>query len=433
MIELLVAITVVNFFAIAGVIAYCFLIRRYSVFHPICLYSVAHFFSFVLPTIGLLILENISNQQAHNYFASNVIMLISLFIFILTFNSGIGRALIPPLPAFSNQWKVKRLYIMIMVYTIASITALMVAMGNMGGILLYILNVGNKTAFAAGEGALLEFFNFCLVANLIWYVSFLVRGKRIAILEKFLFGLHVLLIVVISLILGGRAGAVYILLGMVIAYDLYVKNIPYRLIIGTAIIAIIFIFVSGIYREQANSDDWLDKVTTDAAVRFVAGGFNFANGGDVVGRIVAAVPDKIDIQFGKTYVDIVYYLLPSILVNEKPPTAPAVINDLFPESAYDSPTISPTMLGEAYINFAIVGVFIVPFLFGIFASAIYIYIIRNKDRGGAIVIGVLAILFIWGFPITNFIDGAKVFIVKLVPALLAIWWIQVKCDAARRA
>lgn len=83
--------------------------------------------------------------------------------------------------------------------------------------------------------------------------------------------------------------------------------------------------------------------------------------------VVKAVPDKLDFQFGKTYLDAVLILIPRSLYPDKTTVNLDTVigNKVFECDAFGACGVPPGFVGESYLNFGPIGVLVSAALYGL--------------------------------------------------------------------
>jgi len=107
-------------------------------------------------------------------------------------------------------------------------------------------------------------------------------------------------------------------------------------------------------------------------------------------KAITMFPKERDFLYGSTYLAILVNPIPREFFPSKPVGIGAIIGDVDPISRAGT-SISITFFGEAYANFGIIGVILVPFIGGVISKIIFNYI-RNNFNNEAIKIMYLYIL-----------------------------------------
>jgi len=97
---------------------------------------------------------------------------------------------------------------------------------------------------------------------------------------------------------------------------------------------------------------------------------------------VLDTPVAMDYQLGRTYLESLVQWIPRQIYPEKPPSFAMEFTDAYIGGFYSSnlTIISPTLLGEGYINFHVVGMFAVAIMSGVFWRGLYQYLVVRNGR-----------------------------------------------------
>lgn len=129
-----------------------------------------------------------------------------------------------------------------------------------------------------------------------------------------------------------------------------------------------------------------------SAIGAIIGSGNFVDIGRIA-NIIDRVPERLDYFWGKTYLSIFTAFVPRVIWPEKPPVqlGGIVKNKIF---GYIVTTNGwpPTIIGEAFMNFGYVGLFFIPFFYGIGIKIMYVKLFLGQ-RSKKIRLIYLAMLF----------------------------------------
>ena len=108
--------------------------------------------------------------------------------------------------------------------------------------------------------------------------------------------------------------------------------------------------------------------------------------------IIRDVPDKKDFLWGESYAKFIYAAIPRTLWEDKPETiSRVVVRNFFPEHYEKGVSMSPTLMGEAYFNFGLIGIALIMLFYGVFCQTLYAFMKSNLDTtAGIVTYGALA-------------------------------------------
>lgn len=133
--------------------------------------------------------------------------------------------------------------------------------------------------------------------------------------------------------------------------------------------------------------------------------------------VIDNTPQTLTYQYGRSYLALLVQPLPRIV-------RPSI---LLPSS--DSPEILtggtgyariPSLIGEAYLNFSVFGVFLIPLVLGIFSRFAYEIFMRHRKSVGIVLVYAI---FIGGLTMGirgYFVGAGSFFLMDLVPVLVAL-------------
>jgi hypothetical protein len=142
-------------------------------------------------------------------------------------------------------------------------------------------------------------------------------------------------------------------------------------------------------------------------------------------HIMDAVPEDIPYHYGKTYLTFVFAPIPRTMWPDKPSIG---LGPMIGELVYNRQRsgVPPGMMGEAYINFGMIGIFSSLFILGYVLKTIFISLepFLNHRNGILIYIAFLRIPIVTiGMDVTVSIVQ---FLLEMIPILLALQYISIK-------
>lgn len=274
------------------------------------------------------------------------------------------------------------------VFSIVLITfgIFLVYMQSQGGFQTYLLFLARGRSNLINEGELsgewIVLIRFAALACLIWLSS-----DRNAVRHP-LFWISVIIALSMQfLVSGSRANVIVIIvIGLFIWMLRDQKIFTARIFVGIAI----GLFLLGQLGSFRNSlwfgvVDWnvlTDITGVDTFGRSIEELQDRSGSSSPLYPILARVPNEIDMLYGKSYLTLLATPIPRALWPEKPRSTGAQVGEIFLNSHSPSP---PGVIGEAYWNFHIPGVFVAFFLFGIFHKWLALFYTRYASEPAMIV------------------------------------------------
>ena len=159
-----------------------------------------------------------------------------------------------------------------------------------------------------------------------------------------------------------RGLVIFSVVTLLLAYARFIGPVPRQVITFIGVGLVCVIVGKTVLRLQAESDGAQADVALVAA-NFI--GQNLIENGKTA-SIVKAVPNTLDYQFGKTYVDAILILVPRALYPEKTTVNLDTVigNKVFECDAFGACGVPPGFVGESYLNFGPLGVLICAALYG---------------------------------------------------------------------
>ncbi len=194
-----------------------------------------------------------------------------------------------------------------------------------------------------------------------------------------LFGVSAALWLTFCFLSDQRGFVIFSVVTYLLAYGRFVGQVPKRAIMLIGMTMVMAIVGKTVMRLQAESGGAQEDVAIVAA-NFI--GQNLVENGKTI-SIVKAVPQVIDYQLGKTYVDAVLILVPRAIFPDKTTVNLDTIigNKVFECDAFGACGVPPGMLAESYLNFGAFGAIVLPALFGVLIGKLDARYRRVRSRG----------------------------------------------------
>jgi hypothetical protein len=265
-----------------------------------------------------------------------------------------------------------------------------------------------------------------VAANLLWFPYALERR-----INGILFGLHSAVLSVI-LFFSGRIGSTVITFFLSTAiryrYSTSGRRIGSRTYIWMLVIVLALGLAMGGYRRAIETRQ-TDLAGALVAEQFSVRGFTEQiiekrNVADIsiLAQIIDGVPDAVPFQYGKTFL----FLLKRLQVRalnqstSEPLAAAMLLRDIwYKEQAGSTP---PTILGEFYLNFGLLGIIGGMYLFGILSGRLYKWMIIKQSQWVQIVYSLAVVLMVM-FPIKGESSEVITVLYWVVPAIGTIFLI----------
>lgn len=108
-------------------------------------------------------------------------------------------------------------------------------------------------------------------------------------------------------------------------------------------------------------------------------------------HMLRTVPDKLDFQYGQTFLQFFWLPIPRVVWPDKPQAVGAFLAAILTPGtrARAGGGVATGLIGEAYLNFSYIGLIVVPMLFGLLVVWVDRYLARNSNDVMGVTIGVL--------------------------------------------
>jgi hypothetical protein len=119
---------------------------------------------------------------------------------------------------------------------------------------------------------------------------------------------------------------------------------------------------------------------------------NRSHGADSFAVILRMTPEVYDFQYGATLAQLFSWFVPRRVWPEKPPTFSLRFGTTYMEYTKEAgPFVTPSFVGELYINFSWLGIMLGSFLTGLGFKVLYTYLIKNQESRTTILLYGLAL------------------------------------------
>jgi oligosaccharide repeat unit polymerase len=232
----------------------------------------------------------------------------------------------------------------------------------------------------------------------------------------------ILLFVLIEIVMSGNRifFALYLLAFLVSCWVFNRKTIIIGLLLASPLLAVVFSTWAAVRHDLTNiAESTTTYVNDDAGNRVVTGIIGATEGTDVV-LLIHMIKDfggRFDYLYGKTYGRLLTFFLPKSIYPHRPPDFTTLSANLY-ESG-ETTSLASTALGEAYANFGIFGIFLLP---GVtWFACRYTDRLSRSGRTFSVASGAAFIMLIW-FARGTFAESTVLFL----GALLLAWVLRLE-------
>lgn len=159
-----------------------------------------------------------------------------------------------------------------------------------------------------------------------------------------------------------RGLVIFSVVTLLLAYARFIGPVPKRVIVAIGVLLVCTIIGKTLLRLQ-NESDGAQADAALVAANFI--GQNLIENGKTA-SVVKAVPNKLDFQYGQTYLNAVLILVPRALYPDKATVNLDTVigNKVFECGAFGACGVPPGFVAESYLNFGPLGVVVCAALFG---------------------------------------------------------------------
>lgn len=391
---------VLAFFVIVSVPLFQYAIRkRRDIFEPIYPLTLTFLIQYWLRSVEAVITGNaylgtppFPDDIIKSWNVAWIYLLLAFTLFLWGYYSKIGVAVANLFPNLNIQWSVKKSYFVVLAILLISVISFVTLFEKLGGWHTY-LTEKYVALTTLGTGYLYFFISFATIAFLISYIYFKEFGRY-----RFIIFPIALIFLTIALTSGTR-GALFapILSLFIIRQNLKkrrnndLKNPGNWKIILIICFVIILVFPIILAIRDIPIKEIIDNplaIYRNLSYLYFSITGHYQSITPFI-YIIRDTPSVLDFQYGKTYFSVLTQWFPRQIWKSKPPSFAMVFTDKYFNNFYsfNQTIISPTLLGEAYINFHIAGILLVALVSGIIWKAVYHYFVtRNKNSLSAIFI-----------------------------------------------
>jgi oligosaccharide repeat unit polymerase len=176
-----------------------------------------------------------------------------------------------------------------------------------------------------------------------------------------------------------RGLLLFSVIGYLIAYSRFVKPLSFSSVLTAATAVVAVLVVKTISRLQAGAAELQDTAAQTLANLV---GQNFVEHSKMI-SIIKAVPEKLDFQYGFSYLNSVLVLIPRSLFPEKPfvNLDTTIGQTVFDCNSFGACGIPPGLLAESYLNFGVAGLFVMPVVLGLLVGKLDLQFKLSRPGG----------------------------------------------------
>ena len=410
--------------------------KSFDLFVPPVFFSVVIFLGYILPIPSFLagedpfsILWGYPFRSLHDALLRALLLAV---LGVLGFYFGYGVFALRPVKRCPSTvvWNAHRLGLVGIGYTLVGLGLFAAGIVLIGGPSALIEGLADRTRAFAGLGYFFNGILLLLIFALLWW-TYLLQERR---LTDWRFWIYTIFALLSSGLLGSRANTFIIVLAGVVLYHTLFKPISFAILLSlggvgaVALVAYALFFreflITGQLAVLVSYADKSNPLWTLFA-QMLSGEFMHIQ---ILSTLVEAMPSEIPFQNGLTYLFLFATPIPSSLWPEKPLPAPGIFTlALWPQKwLLAGTTIPPTLMGEMYMNFGTLGVFIGMILFGALYRIVYARSLATACAPTPTILYALMLVGIIHYVRGAFPEVTAVLLIFILPTLLALWFVEHK-------
>jgi len=405
------ALAAAIFVLVVGVVANLILIRgRRGFLDPSMALAAVTVPFFILAPFVQLLVNQYSQLHVSDPVVSFVITALMVGTFIVVFS--LGRRL----AKYHNPGKrslasdkvvviVKKLgRLRIIVWTLLIIGAIswFFYFQHMGGIVYFLKNLQNKTQLQSGLGYLLLLSSSLQIGALIAVTC---DANNVPVMKRSLLWVTVSVALILIMSLGGRSRVLMFLVVILFIFKLtgrHISAIKWGVIL---VVGVVFLFLAGRIRTLGYGGDEIfdyEAITEVVNVETEMSQYQIITDYghfERIGLIYEYVPSKLPFQYGATIVSVALFPLPRSFFPDKPIGSGPLLANAFNPGSWDLERgwvsgVTPTIIGELYLNFWWPGVIIGGLILGWIASKAFSAIKRNRTIWAQMIYSLYLVYFV---------------------------------------
>ncbi len=420
----------INYLVLVGIIPFIFEKiekRKIDPFSPIAIFSFFYILLFGAKAVDLVIFRQKLLLDDEKYYSLALIYaIIGLHLFQIGYYSNAWRIFIRKKNRAPQDWSLTKFKIILISYSLISFISFLIIIKLTGGLSFYFHNIHAAMVKITSGSAL--FFMAVLIVEiplLIWF-SYVLELRR----NVFIFGLYLILVVLLFIFLGERGHVISLIMSLLAFYHYAKQKLNLKPLFIVGLVFILFLSLFGQYREFSKYNFSIKKAGFNAKIGFEAIYQSVMSDFDQFIRfmdIIKYTPEKIDFQIGKTFLNLFLKPIPSRIWEDKPQGAGVIITkNLYPKHYSAHVSIAPSLVGELYLNFHLIGIITGMFLFGVVCRGLFEMLQHNKRNKNVIVLYAILLPFVYSELRGDFAVVTSFLIFKLFFLFLALYFITRK-------
>lgn len=400
---------------------------RIDPFSPLAIFTSFYLVLFGFRALDLLIFKHeIIIEDEKYYIYVLVYSILGLHFFHFGYFSNLGHLFLNQKKKISKEWSKRNFKLILISYSLISFLSLLTIIKLSGGISYYFKNIRDALVnITTGTTILLVFVLLIKIPLLIWYCDSLYKKKF-----SFSFYIYFGIAAILLASLGERGPLAFLIMSLLVCYHYVRKRVKFLSILILIVFLISFLVVYGQYRDFTQQGFQIKKAGFKLKIGIEATYHYFMNNFDQLNHfkdIIKYVPDRLSYQYGKTYLNFLVKPIPSFIWEGKPQGAGRVVTqNLYPKAHALQVTIAPSILGELYLNFHLMGILSGMFLFGIICRALYLFLKKNEKNKNVILFYVFCLPSIIGELRGDFNVITSMLIINLLFLIFTLKFITIK-------
>lgn len=298
----------------------------------------------------------------------------------------------------------------------------------MGGVRYFLENLQNRTQLASGLGYLFLLASLLQVGTLI--AAALAAAKQPVLPRSILIACCVVSVALVLLV-GMRSRAIMLVAMIAISAHALGRRVPRTQWIALVVLGVISIVIIGQVRELGSgtgailSTKEVKGVIQADSIRLVQQAIVDYGQFDRLSLIQEYVPAKVAFQYGHTFIATLAAPVPRVIWRNKPLGAGPLLANAFRPGAWDldegwASGVTPTIVGELFLNFSWIGVLLGGLVVGAAAGWAHRKFERTRQSVWAVLsYTVFAVLFLASGTLGEFYGTVMMYAVYALPIGLA--------------
>lgn len=340
-----------------------------SIFSPLNIFIIACEISFTIKGLNILGIEKFTQSNFNKAFILYIIFIIGVLIGLRVYIFDKIISIYNNLTKRQINKKSFFIYTIIAIPLCIIIYLKMLGTSNLSIIFSNLLN--NRMLFQNSGGLYVQTLILTLLKISVYVLFIFILEKEKFSCKKILFIISFLVLLIITLSLGGRGEIIFPIIALLFIYERVRHKVSLKKMLVLGILIVVFSGWYGMLRDGEN----LEKTNISDNIN------NVLNRYVQLDNLIRLASNPIDYKFGQSFVDFVLSPIPrSILPNKSYPFNSQMTQIYLPEQAERKIVSDFTAVGELYLNFGYIGILIGGILFGaVLNYVIYIYM-NDKSR-----------------------------------------------------